>query len=731
MKFFINSIIWKSKYKKYITRQQDSSDCGIACLNSILRYYGIITSMENLRLLSGTTKFGTSILGLCQAASEFGIKLKALKYKHKYVEVLSTFDILLIPSQNNSNHFILILDKIQDYLIIMDPKCGIQIIRNSELEKIWKNKITLKIEKQGEINHNYFYNKNTDWLIKILKEKKTSIASSAFISFFITILNISTFVFLKILIDQIFPESKIGEVFFICGLILSSLILKTILTFFRTRFNNDILYDLSIDVMEYFSEVFFSLPKSFFRSKKTGELTARFNDVSKITDSVSYFLNESIKHVFIIILSLVFIFIFSIKIGIIVATTIPIFFFASVLFWKRIINLQTELMSRNALKTGNFINMVQGVDCIKVSGKETFFSKNNMIFFRKYQRSNYDVINLNASLSFTIDIIIAFALLSVLVIGSISVLNGNMLLGEMVAIYSLFLSLTPSVVALPFSSLHSQNIKVAANRINELRYLFNDTSLSSQTSIESFNEIIFNNVQFSYAGNRILFDRLNFKIKKNEFVCFIGESGIGKTTLINLILGFYNPTFGNILINNKDLTSLDLKSWRNCIGLVEQNVPIFNGSVAFNISLNDFEDIECIVNFCMDNGFHDLICNFPNQYQTPLGDYGIELSDGQKQLIGIARALYKNPELLILDEPSSALDYKSEQIIYNIIKKNKYKITIVLITHKFNITYLADIVYIVENGKISKKGNHHELLCSENFYSSYYNLLIKNTNYQE
>lgn len=727
IRLVLKNIGCRIKYRKYLCQQQESSDCGIACLNSILKHYHLETSMEHLRNISGTTHHGTSILGLCQAADNFGITMTAFRLQAAAIEKIEALDILLVPARKRDKHYILILEKIKDHFVVMDPLHGIILYKSSELARIWQTGIVLKIQQVAAVPYKPGKKKLVEyiWLNTLLKERTLLFISSFLLTLLVVVLNISTFLFLKILIDRSFTQDKNEDVFFICGIMLFSLLLKSVLTYFKAKVNNIVLNDVHISIASYFTRLFFRLPKSFFASRKTGELVARYNDSAKIQESLSYFLNESLQHGLIVMLSLGFIFIFSWKIGMAVALFIPVLYGISMLFWKNIIKLQMGVMSANVQKTGAFINMVQGIDAIKMAGKEYLFSRLNMQFFKNYQQNNFDKANLNASLFFTADVAIALILFIILLMSSQAILNKELLIGELIAIFSLFLSLTPSIIALPFTGFHLQNYKVAVNRINDLNYLL-DKKNDTGTPFTTFSTVSFNHVDFSYPGCKKVIHNLNFIIKKNEFVCFIGESGIGKTTLINLIIGFYQPTSGEIRIDSKPLPSVRLQDWQNRIGLVEQNVPIFNGSIAFNISLNPALSTEGIIEFCQQNGFHDFFSRLPDRYDTPLGDYGIELSNGQKQLIGIARALYSNPEILILDEPSSALDYQTEKSMYNIIMRHKHKLTIILITHKFNITYLSDVIYIIEDGRIERKGTHNELLETENFYSRFCQFLSRN-----
>jgi ATP-binding cassette subfamily B protein len=223
-------------------------------------------------------------------------------------------------------------------------------------------------------------------------------------------------------------------------------------------------------------------------------------------------------------------------------------------------------------------------------------------------------------------------------------------------------------------------------------------------------------------GRSQLLKDINIKVNKNECIAIVGESGSGKSTLGQILQKFYLSENGTIIINNQtNLQEIETESWRNILGVVPQDVTIFSGNLIINILLGQEDKPENIVKFCKDYGFEKFINSLPQSYATILGEEGVNLSGGQKQVIALMRALYKNPKVLLLDEFTSAMDRKTEQFVLELLDNLKSKLTIIFISHRLHsLPQIADRIYVLENGIITDIGNHEKLMQSKNFYSEFW-----------
>jgi len=239
--------------------------------------------------------------------------------------------------------------------------------------------------------------------------------------------------------------------------------------------------------------------------------------------------------------------------------------------------------------------------------------------------------------------------------------------------------------------------------------------------------IEFKKVSFSYPGNGIReLSNINFRIEKGDTVALVGPSGSGKTTISSLLLGLYQPTEGQILVDGVDISTLDLASWRPRVGVVDQDVFLLNATIAENIAFGrSHQEREVIQRAAQEAGADKFIEDLADGYETLIGDRGVKLSGGQRQRISLARALMGNPELLILDEATSALDSLSEQLVQDAVEKLHYKVTILVIAHRLSTIENADNIVVLESGKIVEDGTKAELLVNDGYFAQIWGLQKK------
>ena len=311
--------------------------------------------------------------------------------------------------------------------------------------------------------------------------------------------------------------------------------------------------------------------------------------------------------------------------------------------------------------------------------------------------------------------------MGILVYTSILVYDETMQLGELMAILGIAGSLLPSVASLALITIPINEAKVAFNRMYEFASM--DKEQKGTVEILDFNSLEIKNLSFRFAGRSQLLKDINIKVNKNECIAIVGESGSGKSTLGQILQKFYPFENGTIIVNNQtNLPELNTENWRTILGIVPQEVTIFGGNVITNILLGQEDAPENIIKFCQEYGFEEFIKTLPQSYATILGEEGINLSGGQKQVIALMRALYKRPKVLLLDEFTSAMDRKTEQFVLELLNKLKSELTIIFISHRLHsLPKIADRIYVLENGVISNFGNHNQLIKTQNFYSGFWN----------
>ena len=404
----------------------------------------------------------------------------------------------------------------------------------------------------------------------------------------------------------------------------------------------------------------------------------------------------------------------------------PVYFILVYSFNSKIILSQKELMVTYAQSESNYISTMNGISVIKNTNNQGYFSELNKRIYGTFQDKVFALGKINIRLGLLSGIAAVLFLITILGYNSYLVLNDLIKLGELMAILGISSTLIPSISNLALIAIPINEAKVAFNRMFEFTDIEPETGNAVDTNIQGFEQINIENLSFRFIGRKKILENINICLKKGELIALIGESGGGKSTMANILQKFYHPENGNIILNNSmEVKDIDTKEWRNKIGVVPQNINLFNGNVLDNICLGNVEEeTERIIRFLKEFGFDKYIDKFPNGIMTILGEEGVNLSGGQKQIIAFARALYKQPEILILDEATAAMDRNTEQFIIKLLNRLKRRMGVFYISHRLHVLkQFADRIYILENGTITATGTHEELLNSENFYSNYFNFL--------
>lgn len=715
----------QKKLQQTFKLQQDQSDCGVACLLSIIQYYEGTNSLEKLRELSGTTKQGTTLLGLYQASNQLGFNSQGNEADIQAIIDHKEPLILHVVIEERLQHYMVCYGFKNNKFIIGDPAKGIVELTKEELQKIWKSKTCLTLTP----NNNFVKSKTQKdnkkkWFIKLVKQDSKLISFSIILGLGIAILGMAMAIFSQKLIDDILPSKDFNKL--ITGIILVAflLLIRVLFTALRDFFLITQSKDFNNRIIDNFYTSLLHLPKPFFDTRKIGELVARLNDTQRVQRVISQIIGNTAINILVTIVSLGFLFFYSWQTGLMASISLPFYFLLIYSFNKRIINAQKEMMQGYAFNESNYINSIQGIATIKNNNRQSIFQKINQFIYGNFQEKVFNLGKINVRLSIFSGIFSVLFLIGILIYTSTQVNNEVMQLGELMAILGIAGSLLPSVASLALITIPINEAKVAFNRMYEF------TSIKAENKgsikISEFNSLEIKNLSFRFAGSKELFKNINISVNKNECIAIVGESGSGKSTLGQVLQKFYPFENGTIIVNNQfNLPNINTEDWRNIIGIIPQDITIFSGNVITNILLGKEDTPENIEKFCNQYGFTEFVNSLPQGFATILGEEGINLSGGQKQIIALMRVLYKKPQLVLLDEFTSAMDRKTEKFVLNLLKKLKSEITIIFISHRLHsLPKIADRIYVLENGVISNFGTHHKLMETTNFYSDFWKELV-------
>ena len=468
------------------------------------------------------------------------------------------------------------------------------------------------------------------------------------------------------------------------------------------------------------------LDLSWFENKKVGDITAKLNDD---VNQLERFLDNGFNSIIQLIVSTIAIgawfFYISPLVASITILPVPIILLIAFFFQRNLSPRYLAVRNSAGLLNNTIFNNLIGISTIKSFVSENIEYLRIKELSNNYRLTNRSAIKLSSAFVPIVRMGVLSGFLGTMIVGSYLALNGKIEIGS----YSILIFLTQRFLW-PFTTL-SETVdlferSMASNkRILDLlstEHIIKDKK--NAADIDSYDsDLSFSNIKFQYDYNKNLFDNLKFVIKKNSLTGIVGQTGSGKTTIIKLLLRFYEPQEGNILIGDIDIKNIKLKNLRKNIGYVSQDIFMFDGSIKENIIYPETEfnnkkvEEAAKLSQCL-----EFINKLPNKYDTLIGERGQKLSSGQKQRIAIARAIYKNPPILIFDEATSAIDNETEHLIkvaLNEISKNR---TTIVIAHRLSTVRNADNIIVIGDGNIIEEGNHNELIKNKNSYKKLWDI---------
>ena len=713
--------------------------CGIACLQMICGYYGKKYSSEYLSKLCFATTEGVSMLGINDAANTLGFHTLCVKIATKDLEKVPLPCIL----HWNQNHFI-VLYKVKNgkKFYVADPGKGLVTYGLDEFKKHWVSTksngeakgiamflettpafFTYKMEGEANLKEKRSFRFLFGYVKKYRKYFGQIILGLIVGSLLQLVLPFLT----QSIVDVGIKNQDIGFVWLILLGQLMLTISRTVIDFIRRWLLLHISLRINISLVSDFFIKLLKLPMSFFDTKLMGDLMQRMNDHSRVNN----FLTQQTLNITFAMLTFV---VFSVVLFFYNKFVFAIFLLGSILygawmtlFLKRRKVLDYELFEQQAInnnKTYEFITSMQEIklqDCEQRrrwewedTQADLFGVQMKSLKLQQTQEAGSIFINEVKNIIIT-------------VVAATAVIHGQMTLGMMLAVQYIIGQLNSPVEQLMNFFYSLQDVKISLERINEIHQMDDENGkVGLQTSIEDKSEgIDIKNIMFKYDPHalRKTIDDVNIHIPQGKVTAIVGASGSGKTTLIRLMLGYYPVLEGKINIGNTDINKLNKKWWRRQCGVVMQDGVIFSESIARNIAVDDGDiDKERLLKAAEIACIKDYVMALPLKFNTKIGRDGVGLSQGQKQRILIARAVYKNPDYIFLDEATNSLDANNERsIVENLDKFYKGK-TVVIVAHRLSTVKNADQIVVIDHGKVVEIGNHESLTAKR---GAYYNL-VKN-----
>ena len=652
-------------------KQHDIKDCGAACLASVAAHYGLKMPIAKIRQICHTDTRGTNVLGMVQGLEKMGFNAKGVKGGADALPEIPLPAIAHIIVQGQLHHYVVIYSVKKDKITVMDPAYGkMQEYTLQEFSEIWTGVLILLepneyFEQKDEKTSLYkrFWN--------LVQPHKSILLQALLGAVVYTILGLSTSIYIEKITDYVLIDGNkrllnllsVGIIVILLFQIFIS-VMKSVLVLQTGQKMDKHL------ILGYYKHLL-KLPQRFFDTMKVGEIISRVNDAVKIRTFINDVAIQIFVNIFIIIFSFALMFTYYWKLALITALVIPFYFLVYWITNKLNKKVERKLMEESAELESHLVESITSVRTIKQFGVETFANNKTDNAFTKLLKTIYTSV-LNALFSSNSSEFLSRIFTIVLLwAGSGYVIDRVITPGELLSFYALIGYFTSPVSQLIGMNKTVQNALIAADRLFEIMDLEREeTTDKLELSPEHIGDIQFKEVSFSYGSRADVFAGFNCTIEKGKTTAIVGESGSGKTTLASLLQNLYPLKGGKILMGDYDINYISNYSLRSLISVVPQQIDLFSGNVIENIALGeDFPDVQRILDITKKLGILTFVEKLPNGFQTYLGENGALLSGGQKQRIAIARALYKNPEILILDEATSSLDTESELVIQNTLSE--------------------------------------------------------------
>ena len=723
-----------SSFKAY--KQKDSMQCGIACIQMVCCYFGRKYSTEFISQYCHSTTEGVSLLSISETVKEIGIKTISGRVEtNQLVRV-----ILPCILHWNQNHFVVLYKVKKNRFYIADPAKGLVKYNLEEFKKHWvstqsggeEKGITMFLEPTPA-----FYEKKMDeepteersfkFLFGYIKQYRKYFGQIVLGLLVGSLLQLILPFLTQSIVDVGIKNQNIGFIWLILLGQLMLTISRTAIDFIRRWLLLHISLRINISLVSDFFIKLLKLPMSFFDTKLMGDLMQRMGDHNRVN---SFLTQQTLSIVF----SLFTFIVFSIVLLSYNWLVFAIFMLGSLLyggwlalFLRRRKVLDYELFEQQAInnnKTYEFITSMQEIklqDCEQRRRWEwedvqadLFNVQMKSLKLQQTQEAGSIFINELKNIVIT-------------VVAATAVIHGQLTLGMMLAVQYIIGQLNSPVEQLMSFFYSVQDVRISLERINEIHRMDDENGKQGlETSVtDETKGIDMENINFKYDPHALktIIDDVSLTIPKGKVTAIVGASGSGKTTLIKLMLGYYPVLGGQITIGGTDVNTLNKKWWRRQCGVVMQDGVIFSESIARNIAVDDKEidkqrlqtaaEIACIHNYVME---------LPLKYNTKIGRDGVGLSQGQKQRILIARAVYKNPDYIFLDEATNSLDANNERMIVEHLDEFYKGKTVVIVAHRLSTVKNADQIVVLDKGKVVETGNHETLTAKR---GAYYNL-VKN-----
>jgi ATP-binding cassette subfamily B protein len=601
----------------------------------------------------------------------------------------------------------------------MDPADGkVHRLSHDEFRAQWSGVLVILAPDHGF----HTYDATTSLALRfwrLLRPHRTVLAQAWLGAIAYTVLGLATAIYVQKVVDYVLVDGNRNLLNLMSVVLVGLLALRAYVGAAKNRLTLHVGQQIDAHLVMGYYRHLLGLPQRFFDSMRVGEIISRVNDAVRIRAFINDVALELVVNALVVISALGLILLYSWRLALVAAALLPVSGAIYLVANQRNRRHQRRMMERAADLEAQLVESVEGIATVRRLGLEPFAESQTESRLVRLLRSIYrsgETLIFSGTTSELAGRLVAVCLLWA---GAILVLDGALTPGKLMSCYALLGYLTAPVAALVGANRTMQDALIAAERLFEIMDLERERDESTLTlRPELAGDIRFERVSFRHGARAPLFRSLSFVIPRGRCTAIVGESGSGKSTLVSLLQRVYSVDAGHIRIGACDITHVSLESLRRIVGVVPQDVTLFAGTVLENIAAGEFEpDLRRVLAVCELVGITQLIEELPGGFHSLLGERGATLSGGQRQRLAIARALYREPEILLLDEATASLDPVSEEYVWRAIRSlTQAGKTVILISHRLGSVAQADRIVVLRSGEVAEEGTHAELLGRAGVY---------------
>ncbi len=702
--------------KYQFIKQHSEEDCGAACLAAIAKYYGQTFTLNRVREAVGTGQFGTTLLGLKRGAEILGFKASPVKTSPEILDKIKEAPLPAIIHWKG-NHWVILYGKKGKKFLIADPAVGMRYLSKEDIKEAWTDWLLLLVEpdpirfftqKQDKIGGFWRFFTRV-WIYRGI------LFQALPLNLVLGLLSLASPFLLQILTDDVLVR---GDTKLLTTVVIAVVVMNIIsysLSFVQSNLIAHFAQRMQLGLVLEFGRQILRLPLNYYETRRSGEVVSRLQDIDQINQLIAQVIVGLPSQFFIAIISLGFMFFYSWKLTSVALLVSVVMTISTFIFQPTLQQKTNELLVTEAETQGVLVETFKGALTLKTTASGRQFWDELQNRFNRLARLTFQTMQIGIINNTFSGFVSGIGSIILLWFGGYLVINPaeNLSIGQLLAFNSMtgnFISLISTVINFVDEFTRA---KTATRRLTEVIDATpeeNDDGKKPFATISDNADIICTNLTFHYPGRIDLLDDFSLIIPGGKNTALIGKSGCGKSTLAKLISGLYQLQSGNIRIGLYNLQDLSLESLRQQVVLVPQDAHFWNRSIIENFRLGSpHATFEEIVTACQITGADEFISKMPETYQTILGEFGANISGGQKQRLALARAIVIDPAILILDESTSGLDPVSEAQVLDQLFEHRQGKTTIFITHRPKVINRADWVVLIDQGKLKLEGSLEDL----------------------